>query len=94
VPIPLNLYTRATLLGFALERGGPSAYARLLRAKGTPLEILANTAGVAPEVLVNEWRSRVLAALPRSAVPTGAETTVLLAWTVLFGVVATRRLRR
>jgi hypothetical protein len=94
VPIPLTVYTRATFLGLALERGGHSAYARLLGAKGTPLEILATTAGVAPDVLVEEWRSRVLAALPRSVVPTLAETTVLVAWTVLFGVVATRRRQR
>jgi hypothetical protein len=91
VPIPLTMSTRATLLHLALERGGHSAYARLLGAKGTPLQILAITAGVAPDVLVDEWRSRVLAALPHSVVPTLAETTVLVAWTVLFGAVATRR---
>jgi hypothetical protein len=94
VPIPLTMYTRATLLGLALERGGHSAYARLLGAKGNPLQILAATAGVAPDALMDEWRSRLLAALPHSVIPTPAETGVLIAWTVLFGVVATRSRKR
>lgn len=91
IPIPLNMWTRSTLFDFAIERGGRAAYSRLRGATGTPLEILATVAGEGPTVLVNEWRARVLAAVPHSAVPSGTETSVLIAWTLVFGFAATRR---
>jgi hypothetical protein len=91
VPIPLNMSTRSTLFNLAIARGGRSAYTRLRGATGTPLEVLARVAGVAPAVLVDDWRAHVLAALPRSALPSAGETTALVAWTVLFGFAATRR---
>ena len=91
IPIPLNMWTRSTLFDLAIERGGRSAYTRLRDAQGTPLEVLATVAGVGPAVLVNDWRTHVLAAVPHSAVPSGSETTVLIAWTLVFGFAATRR---
>jgi hypothetical protein len=91
VPIPLNFTTRSSLLGLALERGGRDAYSRLAGAEGTPLQILAAAAGVAPDSLVREWRSRVLAAAPKSAGPSVTEATVFVAWTLIFAFAAGRR---
>jgi hypothetical protein len=91
VPIPLSFATRATLLGLALERGGRSAYSRLVEARGTPLQMLAITAGVTPDSLIREWRRRALAASPKSASPSPVEATVFIAWTLIFGFAASRR---
>ena len=91
VPVPLNMSTRSTLFNLALARGGRSAYTRLRNAKGTPLEVLSTVAGVSADSLVDEWRARTLAAVPHAARPSAGETTVLVAWTLLFGFAATRR---
>lgn len=91
VPVPLNMSTRSTIFNLAIARGGRSAYTRLRNATGTPLEVLSTVAGVAPDVLVDDWRTRTLAAVPHAALPSAADTTVLVAWTLLFGFVATRR---
>jgi hypothetical protein len=91
VPVPLNMNTRSTLFNLAIARGGRSAYARLREATGTPLEVLAKVAGVTPAALVDDWRTRALAAVPYSALPSAGDTTALVAWTVLFGFAATRR---
>ncbi len=91
IPVPLNMSTRSTLFNLAIARGGRSSYTRLRNATGTPLEVLSAVAGVSPEVLVDDWRTRTLSAVPHAARPTGAETTALLAWTALFGFAATRK---
>jgi hypothetical protein len=91
VPVPLDMETRATLFNLAIARGGRSAYSKLRTARGTPLEVLSTVAGVSPEALVDDWRTHALAAVPHAVRPTAAETTSLLAWTVLFGLAATRR---
>ena len=91
LPVLLNMGTRSTLFNLAIARGGRSAYTRLRNAKGTPLEVLSTVAGVSPEVLVDDWRTRALAAVPHSARPSLADTTVLVAWTLFFGFAATRR---
>jgi hypothetical protein len=91
VPIPLTFATRATLLGLALERGGRPAYSRLMGAKGTALQMLSTAAGVTPDSLIREWRTRVLAAAPKSASPSPMEASVFIAWTLAFGFAASRR---
>jgi hypothetical protein len=91
VPIPLTFATRSTLIGLAFQRGGRDAYSRMLAAKGTTLQILAATAGVTPDSLMHEWRSRVVAASPKSSRPSPLEATVFVAWIALFGVAAGRR---
>jgi hypothetical protein len=53
--------------------------------------VLSTVAGVAPDVLVDDWRTRTLAAVPHAARPSAADTTVLLAWTALFAFAATRK---
>ncbi len=91
VAIPLNMASRMTLVGLALERGGQAGYARMLAATGTPMEVLAATAGISADSLVSEWRTRVLGALPRSTTPTIPEVVVLFAWTLLLGAAAVRK---
>jgi hypothetical protein len=91
VPFPLSMMTRSTLFNLAISRGGRSAYTRLRNATGTPREVLSIVAGVPAEVLVDDWRTHVLAAAPHSVLPSGAETTALIAWTAIFGFAATRR---
>lgn len=91
IPVPLNMSTRATLFDLAIARGGRSAYARLRTATGTPLEALSEVAGVPPATLVDDWRTRALAAVPHSIRPSAADSAVLVTWTLLFGIAATRR---
>jgi hypothetical protein len=91
VPLPLNMTTRSTLFNLAIARGGRSAYTKLRAASGTPREVLSAISGVPMEVLVDDWRTRVIAAAPRSILPSGPETSALIAWTALFGFAATRR---
>jgi hypothetical protein len=91
VPVPLSMFSRTTFIGLALQRGGRSAYSRLLAARGSPLEVLSATAGVTADSLVSEWRAHVLASVPRTSTPRAAEMATLVAWSVLFGVAAARR---
>ena len=91
VPIPLNMSTRATLYALSIERGGPAAFSKILQGTGTPLQILANASGASPNDLVSAWRSRVLRAAPRSDAATPGHVAIVLAWTLLFGVAASRR---
>jgi hypothetical protein len=91
VPIPLSFATRSTLFATALERGGRSAYARLVAAKGTPMEVLSIAAGVGADSLIGEWRSRVLASTPPSSAPTPLDAALFVGWTVAFGIAATRK---
>lgn len=91
VPVPLDMATRSTLFNLAIARGGRAAYAKLRSAHGTPLEVLAAVAGMAPDALVDDWRTHTLASVPHGVRPGAAEATVLLAWTALFGFAATRR---
>jgi hypothetical protein len=91
VPIPVSVNTRQTLFALALERGGRAAFSRLIHAKGSRLEILSAAAGVAPDSLIREWRTRVLASSPKSASPSPLEATVFVAWTLILGFAAGRR---
>jgi hypothetical protein len=91
VPIPVTVSTRQTLFGLALERGGRQAYSRLINAKGSRLEVLSIAAGLSPDSLIREWRTRVIAAAPKSASPTPLQATVLVAWVLVLGFAAGRR---
>ena len=90
IPIPLTIGTRQTMYDLALSKGGTGAFTRMHHADGTALDILAATAGTTPDSLVSEWRARVLAAAPRETRPGALEATLALAWTLAFGVAATR----
>ncbi len=91
VPRPVVLDARRTLIGLALELGGPHAYDRLIASRGTVTEILATTSGVSVDELVTQWRNRVLAASPDRVRPRVLEATTILAWTLIFAAFARRR---
>jgi hypothetical protein len=88
---PLVMDTRRTMIALALELGGPKAYDRMNAAKGSSLEILSATAGMGPDELVAEWRRRVLAATPDRVAPKALEVTAMLAWTLAFAALSTRK---
>ena len=58
IPRPLDMATRHTLIGLALEVGGPKAFDRMTAATGTAGDILAATSGVGIDELVARWRMR------------------------------------
>jgi hypothetical protein len=63
----LDSWARASLLTFALERGGPQAFGRMLRAHGSdesPRVTLERAADVDIGTLVAAWRTRVFEAAP------------------------------
>jgi hypothetical protein len=91
VPIPLTFATRSTLFATALKRGGRAAFARLIGARGTPLQVLSIAAGVSSDSLVSEWRSRTLASTPRSSLPTPLDAALFVGWTLVLGAAATRK---
>lgn len=91
IPRPLEIDTRHTLIGLALEVGGPKAFDRMTVAAGTPAEILAATSGLGVDDLVARWRLRVLAATPESVRPRVLEATTMIVWILLFGFVAQRK---
>lgn len=88
---PLTTSTRRTLIGLALEIGGPKAYDRMTGAHGSALEVLAATSGIGADDLVARWRERVLAATPERVRPRALEATVMLGWTLLLAAAAARR---
>lgn len=90
IPIPLSIWTRQTMYDLALSKGGAGAFTRMHNAEGTALDILAATAGTPPDSLLSEWRARLLAAAPHETRPGALEAALALAWTLAFGVAATR----
>ena len=92
-PRPVVLDSRRTLIGLALEVGGPKAYDRMLAASGTATDVLASTAGMSIDDLVTKWRVRTLAASPDRVRPHVFEATTLIAWTLIFAAFARRRPR-
>ena len=93
VPRPLHIDSRRTLFAYALERGGPNAYARLRAAQaGTPVRaLLAAASGIDTPTLVRDWRAHALAASPDLVTPSVLQAGVMLGWIALLGVAATRR---
>ena len=91
VPVPLPTAARHSLVAFALERGGQGAYARLLAANGTSLDMLASAASLAPDSLLAAWRVRVIDAPPHTVRPKVLEATLLLGWALAFGALAGRK---
>jgi len=67
--IPLAMYHRGTLVGFALRVGGAQALPRLAAASGTIAERLSAAAGVPSDSLVALWQRQVMAARPTSPLP-------------------------
>jgi len=85
-PPPLDEHARASLLAFALQRGGAGALDRLIAADGALPQRLAAAAGTgSPDRLILDWRAHVLEAEPRRAASPGG-VLMLLVW---IGVLAT-----
>lgn len=91
---PLSTQARATLVAYALERGGADAYA-LLRAdtRGALLERIARAGGTTPDSIVAGWRERVMRARPVASADLGGSLFVTLLWTVALSVLAMRSKR-
>ena len=90
-PQPIPMDVRRSVAAYALERGGPQAFARLLGARGSALEILETTSGLGADSLIAGWRATVVSATPHAVRPHALEATLMLGWALLFGVVAGRR---
>jgi hypothetical protein len=91
-PMPLDMDVRRTVVGLALEIGGPKAYARLVAAQDKNASaILEATSGMPIDDFVAAWRARVLAATPANVRPRVLEATSLIAWALLFAFAAQRR---
>ncbi len=90
--LPLDMDVRRTVVGLALELGGPKAYDRLVAAQGgSASDVLAATSGLGIDELVGQWRAHVLSATPANVRPRALEATAMLAWMLVFAFVAQRR---
>jgi hypothetical protein len=90
---PTSRNGRAQLLRYALVRGGPDAFQRLLSSKSSDLATqIESAAGVPFDSLVTVWRADVLKGEPPSPAPTPAEiASIVVSCAVLVGFVAWRR---
>ena len=89
-PIPLSMYHRGTLVGFALRMGGAHALSRLSTASGTIADRLSATAGVSSDSLVALWQQRVMVARPSSPLPGAVFVLASLACIAVCVTVAAR----
>jgi hypothetical protein len=62
VPAPIRAGTRASLLRYAMARGGTGAFDRFARSSGGIANRLAGTAGMPIDSLMASWRSHAAAA--------------------------------
>lgn len=92
-PIPLEAGSRASVVAFALQRGGPGAYARLLEGGGPIRARLGRAAGLPPDSLVRAWRREVRIHRPNVHADLGRSRWSVLAWLVVFTLLATRSTR-
>ena len=90
-PQPMPIDVRHSVVAYALERGGPKAFARLIEARGTPLEALVAASGLSTDSLIDGWRSRVVSNTPHTVRPHALEATLMLGWALVFGIAAGRR---
>jgi hypothetical protein len=75
---------RIDLLYFALDVGGPEAWARLRHATSTGMPAkLAAAAQMPIDSLLAHWRASLLALRPAKAILSGESALVALAWSVL-----------
>ena len=91
IPRPLDADSRHSLIGVALELGGPKAFDRMTAATGSAGDILAATSDLGIDELVARWRMRVLAAAPENVRPRVLEATTMIAWILVFAFVAQRK---
>jgi len=91
---PLPGSVRASLLRFALERGGAGAWGRLLARPDLPPEAaLAHVSGLDTDALVSEWRVWLVEGRPRAYAGFGARSLLTSFWILFFAAMATRSTR-
>jgi hypothetical protein len=85
---------RATLVGLALERGGPGAWTRFLEDPAMPpADALTHAAGVSVGTLISEWQARVLAGRQETHAGLGGTSAIAFLWILFFALFATRSTR-
>lgn len=91
---PLDGTVRATLLAYALERGGEGAWERLLADPGmTPIDALEHASGVPISELLSGWRARLVANRPDTYEGLAQRSGTTLVWTLFFAALALRSTR-
>jgi len=91
---PLSRHARASLLWFALERGGPGAWERLLAHPETsPEEALRDVSGMGLTPLVEAWRAWVVGFRPARRASVSAGVLSALFWVLVLAGLAMRSTR-
>lgn len=91
---PLPNYMRETLVGTALDRGGPGAWGRLIEDPEMSVEeAISYAAGIPLDELVAQWRSWVVTNRPEAYAGIGAKSALALLWVLFFAALATRSTR-
>lgn len=91
---PLQGSTRASVLGYALERGGPEGWQRLVATpKASVQEALETASGLPLEELVAEWQAWVIEGQPDVYSGLLPKSGLALAWTLLFAGLGMRSTR-
>lgn len=91
IPAPVPVRAKQLLIAHALSAGGAGSFDRLTSATGTPAEVIAIVAGMPIDQVVAEWQQLLSAAEPKGSAPSAAELATIVAWTLIFGTLATRR---
>jgi hypothetical protein len=85
---------RGAMLWYALEAGGPGAWARLLEDPTMePGDALRYASGLSTEALAKRWRDAIMEARPNVHAGFGATQLAGLFWIVLFAALAMRSTR-
>lgn len=91
---PLPGPVRAALLGFALDRGGEGAWARLVEKRNDPVEeALAYSAGVDLDALIVEWHRWIVDNRPETYSAIGTKSVLAALWILFFAALAMRSTR-
>jgi len=92
--VPFGPEVRASLLWFALERGGQGAWGRLLaRADDEPLAALEAASGMSADALMRGWHAWLLENRPVGSAGFGPQALTGLAWILLLIALAARSTR-
>jgi len=91
---PLPPSVRETLLAYAVERGGPGAWERLLEDPDMePGQALEHASGSTLPELLAGWRARLVEHRPETFEDLAPSTGLSLVWTILFAALAMRSTR-
>jgi hypothetical protein len=91
---PLPQSVRATLLAYAVERGGPGAWERLVEDPDMePGQALEHASGSTLPELLAGWRARLVEHRPEPFEDLAPSTGLSLVWTILFAALAMRSTR-